>query len=242
MLPRSCERILAEVPDHAVVLDVGGGVRPFTRADWVMDALGYDERGDLGSDGRTTERFSADTWVKRDFCDREAWPFADKQVDFVICSHTLEDVRDPIWMCSELNRIAKCGYIEVPSRLEEQTFGFQGPWAGWSHHRWLVDVDQSAQHIEFVHKPHLLNTREAAQFPLQFRAQLSDEERVQTLWWDGGFSYRERLFWDFMEFDAYVAGVVEAELAARGLTRRELTAGRRARLPRLWRRATGGRR
>ena len=68
-----------------------------------------------------------DTWIQRDICDREPYPFDDDELDFVICSHTLEDVRDPIWVCSEMARIAKAGYIEVPSRLEEQSYGFQGP-------------------------------------------------------------------------------------------------------------------
>jgi hypothetical protein len=108
MLDASVQRILSELPDDAVVLDVGGAMKPFNRANWIMDALPYEERGELGSIGGE-ERFSENTWVLRDFCSRERWPFHDKQVDFVICSHTLEDVRDPVWMCSEFNRIAKAG-------------------------------------------------------------------------------------------------------------------------------------
>ncbi len=60
----------------------------------------------------------------RDICDHEPYPFGDQEFDFVICSQTLEDVRDPIWVCSEINRIGKAGYIEVPSRLEEQSWGW----------------------------------------------------------------------------------------------------------------------
>jgi hypothetical protein len=225
MLAASVDRVLAEVPDEAVILDVGGGVKPFTRADWVMDALPYEERGELGQIGPAEERFTASTWVLRDFCDHEPWPFADNQVDFAICSHTLEDVRDPIWMCAELNRVAKAGYIEVPSRLEEQSYGFQGPWTGWSHHRWLIEVDQDAGNIDFVHKSHVVNGRESDRFPYEFRSLLSAEERVQTLWWKDGFSCRERLFWDPVEFDAYIGDFVAGELAKRGLTRRELTRG-----------------
>jgi len=223
MLAASVDRMLAELPEDAVVLDVGGAMKPFTRADWIMDALPYEKRGELGRVGPDEERFNADTWVRRDFCDREPWPFRDNEIDFAICSHTLEDVRDPIWMCSELNRIAKAGYIEVPSRLEEQSYGFQGPWTGWSHHRWLVDVDQDGAGIDFVYKPHLVNGREQDRFPAEFRNRLSTEERVQTFWWEGSFEFRERLFWDPMEFDAYVGGFVTDELAKRGLTRGELS-------------------
>jgi hypothetical protein len=151
----------------------------------------------------------------RDFCDREPWPFRDKEIDFVICSHTLEDVRDPIWMCSEFNRIANAGYIEVPSRLEEQTYGFQGPWTGWSHHRWLIDVDQPANEITFVHKSAVVE-RDDSHFPADFRETLSEQDRVQTFWWEGSFDYRERLFWDPIEFDAWLA----APLLGRKLPRR----------------------
>ena len=203
MLDASAQRILDTLPDDALVLDVGGGVKPFNRADWIMDALAYEERSSQGSIGPEPERFSAETWARRDFCDREPWPFADRQFDFAICSHTLEDVRDPIWMCSELNRVAKAGYIEVPSRLEEQTFGFQGPWTGWSHHRWLIDVDQEHRQITFVHKSGVVE-RGDSHFPAEFWKTLSTDERVSTLWWEDDFGYEERLFWDFVEFDEWL--------------------------------------
>jgi hypothetical protein len=222
MLDASARRILETLPDDATVLDVGGAMKPFNRANWIMDALPYDKRGELGSIGGTDERFSEDTWVIRDFCAREPWPFRDKQFDFAICSHTLEDVRDPIWMCSELNRVARAGYIEVPSRLEEQTYGFQGPWTGWSHHRWLIDVD--GKHITFVHKSGVVQ-RPDSHFPPEFRDTLSAEERVHAFWWEGSFNYTERLFWDPLEFDAWLAGPLLGRELARPRSR--------------WRRLTG---
>jgi hypothetical protein len=222
MLDASVKRLLAELPDAATLLDVGGGVLPLNRADWVIDALPYEERGSYGSLGPPPERFSAATWVQRDICDREPWPFEDKQLDFAVCSHTLEDVRDPIWVCSELNRVAKAGYIEVPSRLEEQTYGFQGPWTGWSHHRWLIDIANSE--VTFVHKSAALE-REDAHFPAGFRERLDPAERVSVLWWNGGFGYRERLFWDAAEFDAWL----REPLLGRHLTRSRWRRWRRRR-------------
>jgi hypothetical protein len=224
MLDASAKRILETVPDDAVVLDVGGAMKPFNRANWIMDALRYDQRGELGSIGGSEERFSADSWVLRDFCDREPWPFEDNQIDFAICSHTLEDVRDPIWMCSELNRVAKAGYVEVPSRLEEQTYGFQGPWTGWSHHRWLIDVADNR--MTFVHKSGVIE-RDDAHFPPEFRNTLSAEDRVSTLWWDGGFGFEERLFWNPVEFDAWLSEpLLGRELPRRGRLRRWGRGGR----------------
>ena len=130
--------------------------------------------------------------MQRDICDREPWPFADGQFDFAVCSHTLEDVRDPVWVCAELQRVARAGYVEVPSRLEEQSYGFQGPWVGWGHHHWLVDVRPGE--IEFVFKHHVLHGRESDHFPAGFQQALSAEGRVQTLWWEGDLPAREHVF------------------------------------------------
>ncbi len=152
----------------------------------------------------------------------------------MICSQTLEDIRDPIWVCHEMNRIAKAGYIEVPSRLEEQSWGVIGMFGvGWSHHRWLIDVTDGG--IEFVSKPHALEGRPDLHFPPGFWEQLSEEERVQTLWWEGSFSYREQVFVDAAKSDAYLSAPIAA-----GLREHPLPADPRSRLRRL--RARAGRR
>lgn len=218
MLAASMDRILRTVGPHDVVLDVGGWGRPFARADWVLDLMPHATRGLYGRDGEGAERFTAETWIRRDICEREPWPFADGSVDFAVCSHTLEDVRDPVWVCAELTRVARAGYVEVPSRLEEQSYGVQGPWTGWGHHHWLVDVTPAA--IEFVFKHHVLNGRRSDRFPASFHAGLSPERRVQTLWWTDRFDYRERVIVSADELDAYLADFVCAHLPpARGLGR-----------------------
>jgi methyltransferase family protein len=206
MLASSVQRILERLGPDDVVLDIGAWGRPLTRANWVMDLMPYETRGLYGRDGRLPERFSKDTWIVRDICDRAPYPFADNELDFVICSHTLEDVRDPVWVCSEMERIAKAGYIEVPSRLEEQSYGFQGPWAGWSHHRWLIDV--TGKEIEFVFKHHVVHNRDSDHFPEGFQQQLSEEQRVRQLWWEGSFHYGERVTVSAEELDPYVADFV----------------------------------
>jgi hypothetical protein len=212
MLADSVRRLEQEVPDEAVVLDVGGWWQPLARADWVIDVMPYETRGAGGRLGSRDERFTADTWVRRDICDREPWPFEDDRFDFVTCSHTLEDVRDPIWVCHELNRVGRAGYIEVPSRLEEQSYGVQGPWVGWGHHHWLVDVGPGG--LEFVFKPHIIHSRPAQHFPRGFHARLTEAERVQTLWWTGGFAYAERLLFEPGELDEHLEAFVAERLPA----------------------------
>jgi hypothetical protein len=219
MLERSRSKILAQLADPDLVLDVGGGASPFERADWVIDLLPYDQRGLYGAAvDQSTERFTADTWVQRDICDREPWPFADRMFDFSICSHTLEDVRDPLFVCGELTRVSRAGYIEVPSRLEEQSFGFQGPWVGWGHHRWLIDLD--GDEITFVFKHHVMHGRSSDHFASGFRDSLSAEQRVQCLWWRDGFRYRERIFTDAPSLDAYLAELITTHEPTRRRSRR----------------------
>ena len=46
-------------------------------------------------------------------------PFKDKEFDFVIASHVIEHVEDFEFFIKELERISSKGYIELPSRLED---------------------------------------------------------------------------------------------------------------------------
>lgn len=223
MLPESKRRITKLLGDGDKVLDVGGWSDPFARADWVLDLMPYESRGLyerkgwVGERESEPERFTAQTWLQRDACDREPWPFEDDSFDFVVCSHTLEDVRDPLWMCSELARVAKAGYVEVPSRLEEQCWGVAGPYVGWSHHHWLIDAADAS--IEFVFKPHSLHNSPQCFFPPGFHSDLEPAERVQSLWWTGSFEASERYFVE-EPIEPYLSGFVAREMAGRDATRR----------------------
>lgn len=208
MRPAAVERLNGQLSDDDVVLDVGGWSMPFTRADWMLDLMPYDTRARQGHQGPMPERFTRDTWVQRDICDREPWPFEDKQFDFVVCGHTLEDVRDPIWVCSELIRVARAGYIEVPSRLEEHSWGFEGPWVGFGHHRWLVDVTGGG--LQFVFKHHVIHGPAANWFPNRFHRRMSEDDKAQALWWEGSFDYGERIMLTAEELDPYLSEYVAA--------------------------------
>jgi SAM-dependent methyltransferase len=212
MLPASRQRILESLADDAVVLDLGGWASPFPRADWVIDLLPYETRGLYGPEDRGEERFDAASWIQRDLCDPEPFPFADDAIDFVVCSHTLEDVRDPVAVCREIVRVGKAGYVEVPSRLEEQAHGFQGPWTGWSHHRWLIDPVEGG--LQFVFKHAVVHGTEAFRFPESFQERLQPVDRVVQLWWTGSFGFGERVFIEPAELEAYLADFVAEGLLA----------------------------
>jgi len=218
MFAASLDKILDQLGDADVVLDIGAWGKPFTRANWVLDHMPYETRGLYGKDGDGPERFDERTWIRRDICSREPFPFRDKEIDFVICSQTLEDIRDPVWVCSEMVRIAKAGYIEVPSRLEEQSYGFQGPWVGWGHHHWLIDItpaDIKPGRIEFSFKHHILHGKPNQAFPAGFHERLAPEECVQALWWENDFEYGERVFGAPEELDEYLESFVADQLSRR---------------------------
>ena len=214
MLAQSLDRLLREVPADAQVLDIGGWAKPLPRADWVIDLMPYETRGLYGRESEEPERFTEATWVRHDICAREPFPFDDDRFDFVVCSHTLEDIRDPVWVCSEIARIGRAGYIETPSRLEEQSFGVHGPWVGWSHHHWMVEL-VGPDHIEFFFKYHVIHSRD--HFPAEFHQSLSPEERVVQLWWTGSFRATERFYGTGEAIDADLRDFVVRELDARGL-------------------------
>ncbi len=221
MLASTRQTILEHIRADDLVLDIGGWADPFERADWVIDQSPYETRGYYERMGwrapgdREPERFSADTWITRDLCEKERYPFDDDQFDVVICSHTLEDLYDPMWVCSEINRIGKAGYIEVPSRLEEQTWGVEGPYAGYAHHHWMVDVEGS--HLDFVFKAHDLHASPDFYFPEAFLDQLSREDRVQRLWWEGSFTWADRSRVLPPERHAYFTEFVARQRAARSI-------------------------
>lgn len=193
---------------NGLVLDVGGWGDPFPRADHVLDCFRYETRGLLYHgigripdtvtypDPLPGERFSRDTWAMHDICGSKPFPYPDKMFDFVVCSHTLEDVRDPLRVCGELIRVGKAGYIETPSRLVEQTVGFLGQ-VGAPHHRWLVEME--GNRIDFTLKSTHFHIWKDALIPLAFTHRQPLERHVSWLFWEGSFGYGERIVDDLAE-------------------------------------------
>jgi hypothetical protein len=217
MLQSSRERIESELADDAVVLDVGGWAHPWPRADWVLDLLPYETRDLYGTPDPAAERFGHATWVVRDVCAREPWPWPEGFFDFVVCSHTLEDVRDPVWVCEEMERVGKAGYVEVPSRVEDQTYAIQGPWVGWGHHHWLCERAADGT-LQFVFK-HGVVAKPGNHLTPEARGTPGEDDRVLALWWEGELPARERIFTEPDELDAWLAEVVPAPAPRRARRR-----------------------
>ena len=137
---------------------------------------------DLGPQGGPIEHFTAETWICRDLCDHTPWPFPDKSIDFCVCSHTLEDLRDPLWLCHEMIRVAKRGYIEVPSMAFELSRGREpGVPVGLSHHKWIVDIREAE--ITFIPKLHFVHGDRRLSLPASFGGSLTPDRLVSWLFW-----------------------------------------------------------
>ena len=63
-------------------------------------------------------------------------PFENDHFDFVIASHVLEHVEDFKFFISELERVSKKGYIELPTKLEDNLV-FENK----NDHLWQMDYD-----------------------------------------------------------------------------------------------------
>jgi len=93
------------------VLDVGSGNGPTPAADVLCDRFVCDD----------TERVAPLKLDRPFVCgDVHDLPFADSAFDFVYCSHLLEHTIDPTRAIAELQRVARGGYIEVPSEYLEK--------------------------------------------------------------------------------------------------------------------------
>jgi len=214
---RTSLEIVSDLPDDYLVLDIGGGAGPYQRADYIVDVINYDEIawGNLRGEGKP--RVTPETFVQLDICSRESWPFKDKQFDYVVCSHVLEDIRDPLWVCSELMRVSKAGYIEVPSKLYEMTFNLEAKnLAGACHHRWLIDIHQNKLRFTFkhfyIHFKFINKNRK--------RLKQKDDGMLLRIEWEDNFSFYENWLLSGKEIFEYYLGRTITEKEMWGLYRK----------------------
>ena len=166
MLRQAKKRIGEVLPDGAEVLQVGGDASPF--ASTVLTDTAPEVRGRA-------------RWVVRDVCGRDPWPFDDDRFDFAVCT-SLALLRDPIGVCSELSRVARGGYVEVPTIEHELAVGDA---------RWLCDVVDAE--LVFVFKSGRIHRDARVKVPQRWHSRLEEPERVNGLFWEDRLPAREKL-------------------------------------------------
>lgn len=80
----------------------------------------------------------------------EKLPFKDKEFDYVILSHVLEHIPNLIEFKNEVERIGKAGYIELPTKLNDNiVFGCDEEIFG---HKWWFEYDDDTSELIYSEK------------------------------------------------------------------------------------------
>ena len=111
------------VKNNSVVVDIGTGSYPFPYATIVCDRF-----------VKTTQHRSTPLKLNGKpfiILDVEYLPFKTKAVDFLYCSHVLEHIENPEHACSEIQRVAKSGYIETPNFMKDALFCWSSGMHKW---------------------------------------------------------------------------------------------------------------
>lgn len=102
------------------VLEVGPGGLPHPRSNVLLEKC-FDQKTAEAQRGYAP---ALKTQKKIVFYDSEEFPFKDHEFDYVICSHVLEHVQDVQFFTSELQRVAKKGYLEFPTVYYDFIYNF----------------------------------------------------------------------------------------------------------------------
>ena len=107
----SLRRLTLGIPPSFLVLEVGSGGNPYPRANVLLDA--YEETRERHWDALIHDRPTVLSFG-------ENLPFKDNAFDYVIAAHVLEHTPYPEKFLTELQRVARGGYIETPDAFMER--------------------------------------------------------------------------------------------------------------------------
>lgn len=116
-------------------------------------------------------------------------PFKDKEFDYVILSHVLEHVPNLLEFKSELTRIGKSGYIELPTKFYDNlVFGSDEPDLG---HKWWFEFNDDENILYYTKKIDAIEKFLSVGTSWKFQKYYEDSFILQFYWQDN-FEIRER--------------------------------------------------
>ena len=119
--------------------------------------------------------------------DNKILPFKNNHFDFVIASHVLEHVDDPKFFISELERVSTKGYIELPTKLEDNLV-FENK----KDHLWHMDFDDVNSKLLITKKIQFLEPILTVSMIQKFRKNFKSS-LIFELYWENKIDY------DFLE-------------------------------------------
>ena len=116
-------------------------------------------------------------------------PFKDKEFDYVILSHVLEHVPNLLEFKDELVRIAKSGYIELPTKFYDNlVFGSDESDLG---HKWWFEFDDDRNVLLYTKKIDALEKFLSVATSWKFQKYFEDSFLLQ-FYWEENFLLEER--------------------------------------------------
>ena len=116
-------------------------------------------------------------------------PFEDKEFDFVIASHVLEHVEDLKFFINELERVSNKGYIELPTKLEDNLV-FENK----KDHLWHMDFNDVNSKLTISKKLQYMEPILTVSMLQEFRKNFKNS-LILELYWENKIDY------DFIEND-----------------------------------------
>ena len=116
-------------------------------------------------------------------------PFEDKEFDFVIASHVLEHVEDFKFFINELERVSNKGYIELPTKLEDNLI-FENK----KDHLWHMDFNDVNSKLTISKKLQYMEPILTVSMLQEFRKNFKNS-LILELYWENKIDY------DFIEND-----------------------------------------
>jgi len=116
--------------------------------------------------------------------------------DFAVCTQTLEDIRNPSFVCQRLPLVAKAGYIDVPSKYHElkvnerpsdqdrPKWGLKGHILGYTGHRWIMNMVDGV--LEMYPKLPFIEHLEG----LDFFDPENPPGHMLCFWWEGSIPWK----------------------------------------------------
>ena len=168
------------------VLEIGPGSTPHHRSDAFLE-LEFDTHQDKVSQrgGVSKEPVYGNRPVY--FYDGTKFPFRDNEFDYVICSHVIEHVVDPVAFLNEVFRVGTGrGYIEYPLITYEQLYDFDV-------HLQFVKFNFDSRILMYLPKSDTTFT--------EFSAVRSIFYRMLECGWDDLCAANKETFFEGFEFD-----------------------------------------
>jgi len=116
-------------------------------------------------------------------------PFKDKEFDYVILSHVMEHVPNLLEFKSEIERISKAGYIELPTKLNDNiVFGCDEETLG---HKWWFEFDDDKKKLLYTPKVDAIEKFLSVAQVWKFQEFYEDSFLLQ-FYWENNIELEER--------------------------------------------------